>query len=120
MCERRWGRIVNLTSVDAVSARLISSAPYAASKGEITAVTRESRPTPPRTRWPSTASRRFDRGMGFAENVTGPLLEQYCQRNPDGRAGRCEEVADLVAFLCSKHAGYLIGQTTVIDGGASA
>ena len=29
------------------------------------------------------------------------------------------EVAELVAFLCSEHAGYIIGQTIVMDGGAS-
>ena len=33
------------------------------------------------------------------------------------RLGRPEEVADLVAFLCSDRAGYISGQTVSINGG---
>ena len=121
MCQRRWGRIVNLASVAAVSARRMSSAHYAASKGAITAFTRRiAADVAPHQVAVNCVAPGLTEGTRFTENVTGPLLEQYCQRIPAGRAGRCEEVAELVAFLCSKHAGYLIGQTIVIDGGASA
>jgi NAD(P)-dependent dehydrogenase (short-subunit alcohol dehydrogenase family) len=37
---------------------------------------------------------------------------------PAGRIGTADEVAGLVAFLCSDEAGYLTGQNIVIDGGA--
>jgi len=36
---------------------------------------------------------------------------------PARRLGRAEEVADLVAFLCSDRAGYISGQTISINGG---
>lgn len=39
--------------------------------------------------------------------------------NPSGRLGRVEEVGQLVAFLCSHHAGYINGSTLRIDGGAA-
>lgn len=36
---------------------------------------------------------------------------------PARRLGRAEEVADLVAFLCSDRAAYITGQTISINGG---
>jgi 3-oxoacyl-[acyl-carrier protein] reductase len=38
---------------------------------------------------------------------------------PLGRLGLAREVGALCAYLCSKHAGYITGQTIVIDGGVS-
>jgi len=40
--------------------------------------------------------------------------------NPCGRLATCEEVADLVLFLCSDNAGFINGQNIRIDGGAIA
>lgn len=39
------------------------------------------------------------------------------ERIPMRRFGAPEEVAGLVAFLCSRQAGYITGETTLIDGG---
>jgi NAD(P)-dependent dehydrogenase (short-subunit alcohol dehydrogenase family) len=39
--------------------------------------------------------------------------------NPSARAGRVEEVGSLVAFLASRHAGYINGANLRIDGGAA-
>ena len=38
---------------------------------------------------------------------------------PLGRYGTSDEIASLVRYLCSTGAGYLTGQTVVVDGGAS-
>jgi 3-oxoacyl-[acyl-carrier protein] reductase len=45
------------------------------------------------------------------------LLKQFAQAIPVRRLGRPEEVGDLCAYLCSLQAGYLTGQTIVVDGG---
>ena len=45
------------------------------------------------------------------------LLRQFAETIPVRRLGRPEEVGDLCAYLCSPQAGYLTGQTIVVDGG---
>lgn len=44
-------------------------------------------------------------------------LERYAADIPVRRVGRPEEVGDLCAYLCSSQAGFLTGQTVVVDGG---
>ncbi len=39
---------------------------------------------------------------------------------PLGRLGTAEEVASVIAFLCSAGGGYVTGTTVVVDGGADA
>jgi 3-oxoacyl-[acyl-carrier protein] reductase len=45
------------------------------------------------------------------------LLRRFAQTIPVRRLGRPEEIGDLCAYLCSPQAGYLTGQTIVVDGG---
>lgn len=120
MYEKRWGRIVNISSVAGVSAQLPASAHYAATKGGIVAFTKR---VAIEAAQYNVAVNCVAPGLiadtGFTYNIKGQLLEQYLANIPANRAGRCEEVGELVTFLCSPCAGYVIGQTIVIDGGAS-
>jgi 3-oxoacyl-[acyl-carrier protein] reductase len=58
--------------------------------------------------------------QGSAER-SGISVEEQLQRNagalPMGRYGDASELGDLCAYLCSAQAGYITGQTIVIDGG---
>jgi 3-oxoacyl-[acyl-carrier protein] reductase len=51
----------------------------------------------------------------------GISVEEHLERNaaalPMGRYGDASELGDLCAYLCSAQAGYITGQTIVIDGG---
>ena len=47
------------------------------------------------------------------------LLELVRRQTPAGRLATAEDVAGLVAFLCSPAAQMIVGQTLVIDGGFS-
>lgn len=53
----------------------------------------------------------------MAESVPESVREDMLQHIPLGRFGRTEEVAHVVAFLCSPLASYITGQTIEINGG---
>jgi len=48
-----------------------------------------------------------------------PLQNLYRQITPLGRMGTAEEIAGVVAFLCSEKASFITGQNIVVDGGIS-
>lgn len=48
------------------------------------------------------------------------LLERYLAGIPAGRPGTADKVRALVVFLLSPEAGFIVGQTIAVDGGASA
>lgn len=54
---------------------------------------------------------------GVSDNVPDKQREDYLQHCAAGRAGKPEEVAELVAFLASDRAGYINAQIIQIDGG---
>lgn len=51
--------------------------------------------------------------MGGQENI----IQKFIQQVPAGRLISPEEVAEVVAFLCSPAAAMIVGQTLVVDGG---
>jgi 3-oxoacyl-[acyl-carrier protein] reductase len=54
---------------------------------------------------------------GVSDNVPDRQREDYLQHCATGRAGKPEEVAELVAFLASDRAGYINAQAIQVDGG---
>ena len=57
---------------------------------------------------------------GMAGGVESPAWRKMLAALPFGRAGKPEEVADLVAFLVSERASYISGTIITIDAGAAA
>ncbi|MFX0198352.1 MAG: SDR family NAD(P)-dependent oxidoreductase [Candidatus Hodarchaeota archaeon] len=54
---------------------------------------------------------------GVSDNIPDKQREQYIDYCALSRAGRCEEVAELVAFLASDRSSYINAQSIMIDGG---
>lgn len=54
---------------------------------------------------------------GVSDNIPTKLQEKYKDYCALSRAGKCEEVAELVAFLASDRSSYINAQTILVDGG---
>jgi 3-oxoacyl-[acyl-carrier protein] reductase len=58
-------------------------------------------------------------GRAKAAGVTfDDAFKAGCAANPSGRFGTIEEFGAACAFLCSAHAGFVVGQNLLLDGGA--
>jgi 3-oxoacyl-[acyl-carrier protein] reductase len=116
MIRRRYGRIVNLSSVVAQMGNAGQSL-YAATKAGILGFTR------------AVAREVASRGVtvnavapGFIETemtgkLSAELRKNFLESIPAGRFGTCAEVAEVVAFLAGPSAGYITGQVVNINGG---
>ena len=116
MMKQRWGRIINITSVVGVTGNA-GQANYAASKAGLIGLTK------------SAAKELASRGItvnavapGYvATDMTAGLSEEIklelTESIPLGRLGTPDDIAPAVVFLASDEAGYISGQTLLVDGG---
>jgi NAD(P)-dependent dehydrogenase (short-subunit alcohol dehydrogenase family) len=66
---------------------------------------------------PGVTISNLHRRSGMTEDAYAAFLERSKDTHPLGRAGQPEEIADLIWFLASAHAGWITGETISIDGG---
>ncbi len=116
MMQRRYGRIINISSVSGLKGNP-GQANYSASKAGLIGFTQ--------TVARELAKRKITVNAiapGFihtemAESLGEVVLKEVEKRIPTKRLGQPDEVADLVLFLASDAAAYITGATLTIDGG---
>ncbi len=118
MIARRSGVIVNVSSIAARTGGGPGATVYAAAKAAVSAMTRgvakELAPHGIRVNAisPGTVDNYFHEQFSTRE-----MLDKVIAQTPLGRLATNEDMADVVVFLCSDAARYVIGQTIELNGG---
>jgi acetoacetyl-CoA reductase len=116
MMERGWGRIVNISSVNALKGQF-GQTNYSAAKAGMHGFTK------------ALAQEVVKKGItvntispGYVDTdmvraIKAEVLEQIVAQIPMGRLAKPEEIAGLIAYLSSEEAGYVTGANISINGG---
>jgi len=128
MEERRFGRVVNILSraIRAPEAHVaLANAPRSGLAGFVGALSRSvaSKNVTINNVLPGPVSTATQtRGLAEYAKLSGVPVEEFAQKRaaevPARRFGDPREIGTYCAFLCSADAGYIVGQSLLIDGGA--
>ncbi len=122
MIKRKYGKIINIASVNGIGA-FPERACYGSAKAGVMQLTRTLG-----CEWAKYNINVNAIAPGYIKTylvrdllAKGILDEkEMANRTPAGRMGECEEVADTAVFLASEESKFIVGQTIVVDGGWSA
>jgi acetoacetyl-CoA reductase len=116
MCEMKWGRIVNISSINGQKGQF-GQVNYAAAKAGIYGFTK------------SLAQEGAKKGVtvnsispGYiatemVNKLSANIIESIIVDIPVGRLGKPEEIANAVSFLVGEHSGFITGSNISINGG---
>ncbi|NDV01120.1 SDR family oxidoreductase [Pseudoroseicyclus tamaricis] len=128
MTEKGWGRVVNITSQSVkapIAALGLSNSARAGLTGYVAGTSRQVAPKGVTINNMLPGIHATDRAVSLDTGVSqsqGISLEEAKRQReatiPARRYGTPEEFGAMCAFLCSEHAGFIVGQNILLDGGA--
>ncbi len=116
MVRQRRGRIINMSSVVGVAGNP-GQANYAASKAALIGLTKSVAKEVARRNITANALAPGYILTSMVEELSEDLKAQVLSRVPMNRLGVPEDIAGIVAFLCTDEASYITGQVIRVDGG---
>jgi len=127
MKERRWGRIVNVTSISVkqpVAGLILSNAIRAGVTGFAKTISNEVAPFKVTVNNILPGYTRTERLVHLADAISerdGTTVDDvyggWAAEIPMGRVGEPSEFGNVTAFLCAEQASYVTGQSIAVDGG---
>lgn len=116
MSRRRWGRIVNITSITGLVGNA-GQVNYAAAKAGMIGLTKSlAKEYGSRSLTVNAIAPGFiktDMTSGLSDQITEIILKNI----PLRRLGQPEDIARMAVYLCAEEASYITGQVFSIDGG---
>ncbi len=116
MRDRKWGRIVNIGSINGQAGQY-GQVNYAAAKSGIHGFTKALAQEGARAGVTVNAIAPGYIDTEMVAAVPADVLEKIVAKIPVGRLGQASEIARGVAFLCSDDGGFVTGSTLSINGG---
>jgi 3-oxoacyl-[acyl-carrier protein] reductase len=122
MIERKYGRIINLSSIAALGTAFTGTTLYAATKAAVLILTKRfalelghARITVNAVLPGLTVTEMVSTGMSPAE--IEQMKRNAASKAMLGRAGEPEDIANVITFLASEESGFMTGQFLAVDGG---
>jgi 2-deoxy-D-gluconate 3-dehydrogenase len=126
--QGRGGKIINITSIDALHPSSVGLAHYDASKHGVWGFTKNlALELAPRKIWVNAIApggiltpgvRRMQQSVSQPKGIDpGELLERFMSRIPMHRFGEPDEIGKVALFLASEMSSYMTGSQIVVDGG---
>ena len=116
MRDRKWGRIVNIGSINGQAGQY-GQVNYAAAKSGIHGFTKALAQEGAKAGVTVNAIAPGYIDTDMVAAVPADVLEKIVAKVPVGRLGQAQEIARGVAFLCAEDAGFVTGSTLSINGG---
>jgi 3-oxoacyl-[acyl-carrier protein] reductase len=116
MTKKRWGRIINISSVVGFTGN-VGQVNYATTKAGLIGFTKSlAKELAPRNVLVNAVAPGFIE-TDMTATLKEEIKEEYKKQIPLGRFGKPEEVARVVLFLASPMADYITGETIHVNGG---
>ncbi|MGY1457542.1 acetoacetyl-CoA reductase [Luteimonas sp. A534] len=116
MADRGWGRIVNISSVNGTKGQF-GQTNYSAAKAGVQGFTKALAQELARKGVTVNSVSPGYVGTALVKAMKPEIVESIVAQVPMGRLGKPEEIAAVVAFLCSEGAAYVTGANIAVNGG---